>query len=201
MPLRVERPGKTRPDLLRLWKGEVRDRLPATGPLPAPPMLFSFHMPPSHQRGRDHKQLADAVALILIIVPLGLSGFGRQHVPSFQDVLFARLIPANQGSLRLLGPLVDLPDILQGADQFRIALRWNAPLLFQPRLELVFLNRPHRFGRNTLENLELNHLVGPPQQCPSLTTVWCLRTGQRNPWGLLLAIELPISRPASLLPT
>jgi len=56
--------------------------------------------------------------------------------------LFAGFIHANHGKSGVVGPVVDFEDIFHPPDEFPIVLLRKAPLLFQPRLNRIFFQRP-----------------------------------------------------------
>ena len=59
---------------------------------------------------------------------LGPSGCGGDRLDRLADELLARLVQADQRSLLVVGPVVDVEHILQGTDKRRVLLRGNAPL-------------------------------------------------------------------------
>src|SRR5205814_3767212 len=81
-----------------------------------------------------------AAADVLEVEPLRLARRGRHGLPDLADQLLARLIQAHLRPPRVVGPVVDLQHVFHRADELGVRLRRDAPLLPQPRLELVFLS-------------------------------------------------------------
>src|SRR5262249_8963131 len=66
------------------------------------------------------------------------SRFGRDRLHHLADQLLARLVQAHLRPLRVVRPVVHLQHVLHRADELGVGLRRDAPLLPQPRLDLVF---------------------------------------------------------------
>ncbi len=117
-------------------------------------------MPPTQEGFGDHEQVGRAVADILVIEPLRLTRLGWQGLHRFADQLLARLVQADQRPPLVVGSVVDLQDILHRTNELGVRLRRDAPLLFQPRLDLVFEDAPHRLVADGVHHLQLDQLVG-----------------------------------------
>src|SRR5580704_6661322 len=97
-------------------------------------------MPPSLQRSEQHEQIGGTVALILVVVASWLAWLCRNWDTRFLDELLRRLVQANDGSIRIMGPLVNLQDVLHRSYEGGVGLRRDDPLLLEVRLENVFLS-------------------------------------------------------------
>jgi len=96
------------------------------------------------------EEIDGAVAAILVIVALALSGLGRDRLAHLADQLDGGLVEADQrsGGIRRLG--VEIEHVLHAGDVIRVDLG-NAPHVFAPRLELVLGQTPaHRLARQAL---------------------------------------------------
>ena len=65
-------------------------------------------MPPAFQRREQHEQVDRAVALIFVVMPGWLSWFCRNRHAGFLDELFRCFIQADDGSVWIMRPLIDL---------------------------------------------------------------------------------------------
>src|ERR1700716_4622866 len=73
-------------------------------------------------------------------MPGGLSRFRRDRHARFGNELLGRLVDADQGTFRIIRPLINLQDVLHGGHEGGAGVRWNDPLLSQMRLESVFFS-------------------------------------------------------------
>src|SRR6202046_4063044 len=80
-------------------------------------------MPPALQWSEQHEQIGGAVALILVVVARGLAWLCRDWDTRFLDELLRRLVQADDGSIRIMWPLVDRQDVLHAGYEGRIGLR------------------------------------------------------------------------------
>ena len=64
-------------------------------------------------------------------------GNGRARL---DDHLLRGLVETHDGSLRIMRPVVDLQHVFHVGDEARVGLRRDHPLLFEMRLEKVFLS-------------------------------------------------------------
>jgi len=68
------------------------------------------------------------------------SRFARQGIANFRKQLLADFIETNLRKSCIIGPLIHAEHVFHRRDKGGIRLRWNAPLLFEPGLEFVFLS-------------------------------------------------------------
>src|SRR5438105_15773548 len=73
-------------------------------------------------------------------MPGGLSWFRRDRHARFGNELLGRLVDADQGTFRIMRPLINVQDVLHGGHEGGAGVRWNDPLLSQMRLESVFFS-------------------------------------------------------------
>ena len=97
-----------------------------------------FDMAPSLQWSEQHEQIGGAVALILVIVPGWLAWLRQDWDTRLLDELLRRLVQADDGSIWIMWPLVDLQDVLHAGYEGGAGLRRDDPLLLEVRLESVF---------------------------------------------------------------
>jgi hypothetical protein len=67
-----------------------------------------------------------------------MSRLGRARFSHLRENLFGGFIQANLRTLRVIGAMIDLQDILHRADKGGILIWWDAPHLLEPRLQRVF---------------------------------------------------------------
>src|ERR1700680_1231632 len=89
--------------------------------------------PPALEWREHHEQIGRPVAPVFIIMPGGLSWFRRDRHARFGNELLGRLVDADQGTFRIIRPLINVQDVLTG-------VRGNDPLVSQMRLESVFFS-------------------------------------------------------------
>ena len=97
-------------------------------------------MPSAFQRREQYEQVGGAIAGVIIIVSRGMPWLGRDWHARFGHELLRRLIQADHRDYRIIRSLIDLQHILHGRDEGGVAVRSDDPLLFQMRLERVFLS-------------------------------------------------------------
>src|SRR5436309_8474038 len=102
-------------------------------------LLSNLNVPPSTLRFTEHKQVTHALALILIIEPLDSSARHRQRLSSLGNQLFARLIEADHRTLSVERFGIQIEYVLHRRDELQVNFP-DAQLLFQPRLQPVFLS-------------------------------------------------------------
>src|SRR5918993_1592039 len=102
-------------------------------------LLTHLDVSPPSLRLTHHKQVAHSSSLIFVIEALDFSGTGRDRMPSLSNQLFARLIKADRGTLLIIIFSVQIENIFHAGDKLGVYFAY-APLLFQPRLEFVFLS-------------------------------------------------------------
>src|SRR5215207_3466552 len=98
-----------------------------------------FDMPPTALRLTKHKEVAHPLAAVLIIEALRSSGLSWQRLARLGDKLLARLVEADHGASLIVRLGVEVKHVLHRRDELRVHLA-DAPLLVQPRLELVFFS-------------------------------------------------------------
>src|SRR5882757_7523325 len=96
--------------------------------------------PPALEWREHHEQIGRPVAPVFVIMPGGLSWFRRDRQARFGNELLGRLVDADQGTFRIMRPLVNVQDVLHGGHEGGAGVRWNDPLLSQMRLESVFFS-------------------------------------------------------------
>src|SRR5215216_3588858 len=102
-------------------------------------LLGHCDVPPPSLRFTKHKQVAHASSLIFVIEALDSSGTCRHWLSGFSNQLFARLIKPDCGTLFIIIFGVQIKHVFHAGDKLGVDLAY-APLLFQPRLEFVFLS-------------------------------------------------------------
>src|SRR5262249_1316805 len=98
-----------------------------------------FHVSPARLRLDKHEEITRAFAFVFIIVTLKAPRRGWQWRAWLREQLPAGLIKVNLRPPRIIRLGTERQDVLHGGDE-RPANLSETPLLFQPRLELVFLS-------------------------------------------------------------
>jgi hypothetical protein len=96
-------------------------------------------MPPSTKRLAEHEDIARPAPLVLAIIPQRLARLRWQRVANLCYELFAGFIHTNHRALRIVGAMVDFKHVFHPPHEFRVVLFGKTPLLFQPRLNRIFL--------------------------------------------------------------
>src|SRR6266550_4683210 len=96
--------------------------------------------PPALEWREHHEQIGRPVAPVFVIMSGGLSWFRRDRHARFGNELLGRLVDADQGTFRIMRPLINVQDVLHGGHEGGAGVRWNDPLLSQMRLESVFFS-------------------------------------------------------------
>src|ERR1700680_4552475 len=96
--------------------------------------------PPALEWREHHEQIGRPVAPVFVIMPGGLSWFRRDRHARFGNELLGRLVDADQGTFRIIRPLINVQDVLHGGHEGGAGVRGNNPLLSQMRLESVFFS-------------------------------------------------------------
>src|ERR1700674_5208917 len=96
--------------------------------------------PPALEWREHHEQIGRPVAPVFVIMPGGLSWFRRDRQARFGNELLGRLVDADQGTFRIIRPLINVQDVLHGGHEGGAGVRGNDPLLSQMRLESVFFS-------------------------------------------------------------
>ena len=90
--------------------------------------IGALHMAPAVTGLKEHKQVAGAVALILIIVAPGLARLRSERVPDFPHHLIGTLVATPHGKARVIGLNVEIPHVFPAPDNLRTHGR-DTPLL------------------------------------------------------------------------
>src|ERR1700693_1443873 len=96
--------------------------------------------PPALEWREHHEQIGRPVAPVFVIMPSGLSWFRRDRHARFGNELLGSLVDADQGTFRIIRPLINVQDVFHGGHKGGAGVWWNDPLLFQMRLESVFFS-------------------------------------------------------------
>ena len=99
-----------------------------------------FHMPPAFQRCEHHEQMGHAIAFIFVIVTRLAARRGGNGCARFDDHLLRGLVETHQRARRIMRPPIDFQHVFHVGDEARAGLRCDYPLLFEMRLENVFLS-------------------------------------------------------------
>lgn len=102
-----------------------------------PPPSY-LDMSPAVQRLEQHEQVGRSITLIFIIDALRPPRLHGNRCANFLHQLFALLVQAYHGALGVIRPLVHFQHVFHRGYEISVLLRRNHPLLFQPRLEVVF---------------------------------------------------------------
>src|SRR5260370_29808539 len=94
--------------------------------------------PPALEWREHHEQIGRPVAPVFVIMPGGLSWFRRDRHARFGNELLGRLVDADQGTFRIIRPLLYVQDVLHVGHECGAVVRRNDPLLSQVRLDSVF---------------------------------------------------------------
>ena len=121
------------------WVALVYQPLHFIGEVELGPLLRHMHVPPAGLRFDKEKKIARAVALVFVIKALRLPWLGRQRLPGLFDALLARLLKVDLGTFGILRLRVHLQHVFHRGDKLGAHVR-DAPLLLQPRLEVVFFH-------------------------------------------------------------
>src|ERR1039458_2200997 len=87
----------------------------------------------AHSRGQ-------AIALILVVMPRGVSWLGRDRHARFGDELLRCLVQTDHGERRVVRPLVNFQHIFHAGYEGRVGVRRDDPLLLEVGLECVFFS-------------------------------------------------------------
>ena len=127
------------PHSLCLREGFVNQPSHLSGEVLHSSLLGHCDVPPSSLRLTKHEQVAHASSLIFVIETLDFSGSRRDRLSSFSNQLLARFIKADCRALLIVIFSVQIEHVFHAGDELGVDFT-DAPLLFQPRLEFVFLS-------------------------------------------------------------
>src|SRR5262249_30787406 len=102
-----------------------------------------LRLPPPHQRLAGHEHVGHAAALVLVVLLGRRRGPHRQWLPDVADELLAALVHAHHRPGRVVRAGGDVEHVLQGCYEGRAGFGRDAPLLLEPRLEVVFFRQRH----------------------------------------------------------
>jgi hypothetical protein len=97
-------------------------------------------MPPTFERREHHEEIGRAVALVFVIEPRWPPLFHLDRSAHFGSQLLRGLVQANQRNIGIARPRVYGQHVFHGRHERAVGLRRDDPLLFQVRLENVFLS-------------------------------------------------------------
>src|SRR6201991_1148417 len=117
-------------------------------------LLGHRNVPPSSLRFAHHEQVAHASSLILIIKASDFPSTGGNWLPGFSDQLLARLIEADRGTHFVVIFGIQIKHIFHASNELGVDFA-DTPLLFQPRLEFVFLSTWRMVSR-AIESVNFN---------------------------------------------
>src|SRR6266536_5099952 len=88
----------------------------------------------------DNEQVGSAFFLVTVIFAGHLAWLGRFRWILVLDEILPHLIHTDPGKGWVIGLAVHIEDILHVIDKVSVCFLWEAPRLFEPRLEFVFLS-------------------------------------------------------------
>src|ERR671926_837939 len=97
------------------------------------------NMPPASLRFTEQKEVARPVTLVFIVIAGRRARFGGQRHPGLRNQLLTGFSKVDLRARGIIGLLIEVEHVLHGGDKRGIHV-WQAPLLFLPGLELVFLS-------------------------------------------------------------
>jgi hypothetical protein len=102
--------------------------------------IGDFPLAPPCEGRKDHKQGTDPGALVFRIIPFRLAPLSGQRLAGFFDRLLAGFIYTAPRPSRIVGPVRDFPNVLQGTDEVGICRGRTTPGLMPPGVQFVFFN-------------------------------------------------------------
>ena len=100
-------------------------------------LLRHMHVPPASLRFDKEQEMPGAMAFVLVIKALGLSGLRGQRDAGLLDQWLACFITIDLRTSPIIRLRLALQDVFHGGDQLGTDL-WDTPLLLQPRLAGTF---------------------------------------------------------------
>src|SRR5215207_292477 len=137
-------------DNLRPRVGFVRQPLHLTGEVLHRPLLRHLDMPVAALRLTEEEEVTHPLTAVLVVVTLRLTRRGRQWRARLGDQLLACLVKADDGALLIVGFFIQVQHVFHAGDELGVDLA-DTPLLFQPRLEFVFLSTWRTVSRAMVE--------------------------------------------------
>ena len=127
-------------DLRRAGKMGVGQILERMGVIDGCVTVGDFDAAPAFQRREHHEQIGDAVAFVFVVVTRLASGRGWNGRARLDDHLLGGLVQTYYRAQRIMWSLIDFQHVFHIGDEARAGLRRDHPLLFEMRLENVFLS-------------------------------------------------------------
>ena len=127
-------------DLRHVGKMRVGQILERVGVIDGGVAVGDLDVAPAFQRREHHEQIGDAVAFVFVIVTRLASGRGGNGRARLDDHLLRGLVEAHHGPPRIMRSLIDFQHVFHVGDETRAGMRRDHPLLFEMRLENVFLS-------------------------------------------------------------
>jgi hypothetical protein len=93
---------------------------------------------PTLQRRENHEYIGHAVSLVLVIVPDGSSGSGRNRSARLDDQLLGAFIQTDERAIGIARLLVSFQHVFHGGDEAGVGVRRDHPLPIAVGLEEVF---------------------------------------------------------------
>src|SRR5208337_272279 len=96
-------------------------------------------MPKAFERSKQHEQVGDAAPFVLVVNPLWAPLFHRDRRTRLGDQLLRGLVQADERHVRVVGPRINVQNLLHRGYECAARLRRDDPLFFAVRLKRVFL--------------------------------------------------------------
>ncbi len=119
---------------------DIRQLPHRLGPINARPPVSDMYMPLASQRLKEHEEGGYSFSFVFVGEALYLPSFSQQRCVLVGDELCIGFIHAPQWALGIVRLRLNSEPSFHAADKLSTGLRWNAPLLFQPRLQFIFLS-------------------------------------------------------------
>ena len=155
-------------------------------------MVGHFDMAPAFQRREHHEQVGHAVALVFVIVPRGLTGFGRDRRARLDDQLFGGLVQAHEGTLGIARLLVGFQHVFHGGDEGGVGVGRDHPLPIAVRFEDVFFRvRPIVLSLAFSTMFNSTTFSSSRRRLQRAKPFGGRRAGQSDQFGLRRSVENP----------
>src|SRR5574341_904341 len=173
---------------VRLGIGFVHQPLHLLGEVQQGAPVGDGHMPPAAVRLEEHKQVAGAVALVLVIVAFHLTRLSGQRHARLGNQLLGRLVEADLGALGVIRLGIHLQHVFHGRYELGTDFR-DTPLFLLPRFSVVFFNT-WRTVSGEIVSASFNSITRPANK----------RSVQRA-WPVGAALHASAIKRASCLPS
>ena len=127
-------------DLCRVGKMRVRQILERVRIVDGGVTVGDLDVTPAFQRREHHEQMGHAIALVFVIVARFASGRRGNGSARLDDHLLRGLVETHHRAPRIMRSLIDFQHVFHIGDEASAGLRRDYPLLFEMRLENVFLS-------------------------------------------------------------